>query len=550
MLKKLKIKNFAIIGEVEITPQAGLNVFTGETGAGKSIIIEALSFVLGSRASTDFIKRSGEKLEVCASFDDVFLPGELTKKHNINGKCISLKRQLDKKGRSKGFINDTPVGISALGEAGDFLVDFHGQYEHQTLLKPQVQLGFLDKFAGLTSEVEKVTNVFLHRQSILKRLSEVKLSRQEKEKLLDLYKFQLDEIEDTKIKPNEDIELENLVPRIKNAHKLLELSQSAYEKLYCEEGSAVEKISAGSKILEDLSNIDNSLKEALHSLNDALTTVEEVANSVSAYRENIDIDSTHLDDLISRQDKIATLKKKYGSTVEDVLNYAEDLKVKISDLEFSDQKLAELEKQAEKLESELKNLCYKLHDRRMKEAKKLSAMVTKEIHPLGFSDVKFEISVEMDEAEITKTGADRVEFLFSSNPGEPPRPLKNIASGGEISRVMLGLKNVLSDKNIVSVFDEIDAGIGGITGRLVGEKLKKISKQGQMFVITHLPQIASFADTHYSVSKFTEQGTVQVEVTRLCENAKIKEISRMLGGKKDSQTSLKHAAELISQCRI
>lgn len=548
MLKKLKIKNFAIIDEIEMFPSAGLNVFTGETGAGKSIIIEALSFILGARAGADLIKRSADTLEVSACFDTLNLPKKIKERHKITADEICLKRRLDRNGRSKGFINDKVSSISAISEIGDWLVDFHGQYEHQTLLKPQVHLDFLDRFAGLSEQLKEVSAVFVERQNILKRLDEVKLSETEKEKLLDLYKFQLDEIENAEIKPNEDIELENTLPRLKNAHKLLELSQTAYEKLYSGEGSAVEKISAGAKALQELSSIDPSMEEVSRCVNQALVSMEDAAGTISDYRESIDINSARLDGLIARQDKLAMLKKKYGVTLEDVLNHKTGLETRISDLELSGQKITELENQAKKLNDNLKTLCQNLHNKRMTEAKKLSALVACEIRPLGFENIKFDVSVEMDEEDITRTGADKVEFLFSSNPGEPLKPLKNIASGGEISRVMLGLKNVLSEKGMVSVFDEIDAGIGGETGRLVGKKLKKISKGGQMFVITHLAQIAGFADSHCCVFKHSGKNSVSVCVNQLDKKQRTLEISRMLSGRKTSQTSLKHAEELIAEC--
>jgi DNA repair protein RecN (Recombination protein N) len=549
VLKKLRIKNFAIIDDLELNPSAGLNVFTGETGAGKSIIIEALSFVLGSRASTDFIKEGRNKLEVETIFTGNPLPAHIKTKHSVNSPALTLKRQLDTKGRNKSFINNTAVSVSVLSEIGDHLVDFHGQYEHQTLLKPQVHLQLLDKFANLETEVKKTAELFNKRQSVLKRLEEVKLSKEQKDRLLDLYKFQLDEIKNAQIKPNEDLQLEENLPKLKNAHKLLSLCTDAYDALYSREGSAVENISKGLKAAEELAVIDPSQEELCRNINQSLTAIEQAAVEISNYKDSIDISSQQLDTLISRQDKLASLKKKYGPELSNVLSYQTELETKISDLECSDQTEGKLQKEAQELTAELKKVCTALHEKRTQAGKKLASLLVKEIKPLGFADIKFSVCVEMDEENITSAGADTVEFLFSPNPGESLKPLKNIASGGEISRVMLGLKNVLSPENIISVFDEIDAGIGGVTGRLIGEKLKKISKNGQMFVITHLAQIAGFADTHYSVTKLTSKTATAVKTTELAKEQRVHELSRMLGGHKESKTGLQHARELLQQTK-
>jgi len=384
------------------------------------------------------------------------------------------------------------------------------------------------------------------------KLEAVRLSSQEKERLLDLYRYQLAEITDAHVAVGEDAELEQLLPRVKNAGKLKALAEEAYTLLYSGEGSAEETLGKAARLAGELNALDPSVAETAQAVERLAAGLDDAAAQLASYKDSIDIDPAQLDEMLSRHEKLLRLKKKYGPELADVLDSAETLRAKIADLEGTEEKEAELQQQADKLAKQLSSACDKLHDDRFAAAKKLSARVLTEIRPLGFPDVRFSIAVEMDADSIGPDGADTVDFLFSSNPGQPLKSLRHIASGGEISRVMLGLKTVLAgaDSVPVMVFDEVDAGIGGVVGRLVGAKLKKVSAGRQVFCVTHLPQVAGFGDEHFHVSKSASGGETFTKVSALSPEERVREIARMLGGSRDlSELGLSHARELITECR-
>ncbi|MDD2774301.1 MAG: DNA repair protein RecN [Elusimicrobiales bacterium] len=550
MLVRLETKNFAIIDRLSLEFGEGLAVFTGETGAGKSILIEALGFALGDRAVADSIRPGAQKLEVSAEFTASSLDKPLRARFSITGKTFQIRRELDVRGKSRAFINGRPVTVAELSAAGEGLVDFHGQHEHQTLVKNSAQLALLDRFGATQELADKTGAAYRERQAVTAKLEASRMSREEKERLLDLYKYQSEEIEKAAPRPGEDAEIEAVLPRLKNSDKLRTLAERAHELLYSGEGAAVERLGGAAKAAAELAALDSSLSRPAELIAQALAAAEEAAGEISALKDD-DASPERLDELISRQEKLSVLKKKYGATLEAVLERAQSLKSKIADLETSDEREEELKKSAEKLGRELSALCEKLHDARSAAAKKLSAAVLKEIKPLGLGEVRFLVSVEMDEAAPGPDGADAVEFLFSPNPGQPLRPLKNIASGGEMSRVMLGVKTALAaaDRVETLVFDEVDAGVGGTVGRLVGEKLARIAKTRQVLCVTHLPQVAAWAGRHFVVSK-TSTATATTAAARLAQDAeRDTEIARMLGGgKQASETSLRHARELIEEC--
>ena len=551
MLLRLEVKNFAIIDSISLDFGQGLNIFTGETGAGKSILIEALGFALGERAGADALRPGAARLEVTAEFSASSLEKSHRERFAIKGKTFTVRRELDSRGKSRAFINGQPVTVAAPVAACGGLIDFHGQHEHQTLVKNAAQLELLDRFAGNSELADKTASVYHERQAALAKLEASRMSREEKERLLDLYKFQLEEIEKTGPRPGEDAEIETLLPRMKNADKLRSHSAAAHALVYADEGSAVEKLGAAAREAAELQALDSSLSRPAELLAQSLAAAEEAANELLALRDGADADPARLDELMTRQDKLSRLKKKYGATIEDVLQKAVELKSRIDDLDNSGDREEELRKTAEKLEKELSRLCEKLHDVRMEAAKKLSAMVVKEITPLGFPGVRFCVSVEMDESAIGPHGADSADFLFSPNPGQPQRPLKNIASGGEMSRVMLGIKSSLAGADRVEtlVFDEVDAGVGGVVGRLVGEKLARIAKSRQVFCVTHLAQVAAFGGAHFVITKSSSGTSTSAKVAPVSGDDRASEIARMLGGRKEaSAASLGHAKELLKEC--
>jgi DNA repair protein RecN (Recombination protein N) len=388
-------------------------------------------------------------------------------------------------------------------------------------------------------------------KSVKERIEALRMSEAEKERLLDMYRFQLEEIENEKIKPGEDAQLDEQLPRLKNADKLRNFASLVRQELCFGDTSAQDRLGRAARNAKELAFLDASVADAVQLLENAAVSVDEASRRIESYAMSVDADPRALDALITRQDKLCRLKKKYGPELSDVIAHAAGLKIKISDLETTDERLEDLANEKKLLAKELACLCDKLHDKRKAAAGKLSRLIEKEITPLGFVHLRFEVSVQMEDGAFSPSGADTVEFLFTSNPDQPLKPLKAVASGGELSRLMLGLKTVLSDSDKVPVlvFDEVDAGIGGVVGRLVGEKLAAIAGGRQLLCITHLAQVAGFGQTHFCVSKTASGGKTAVSVQKLEGERRVQEIALMLGGrKKSSELGLKHARELIEEC--
>lgn len=550
MLVNLRVQHFAIISDLTLNFAPGLNVFSGETGAGKSIVIEALGFVLGARGDVSLIEEGAEKMSVQATFASNILPKETRKQYGLTADQFTLRRELDRKGKNKAFIEGRATTVTALAQLGQQLVDFHGQHDHQSLLHANVHLNLLDQFAKHEKLVSQVAQAWQHTQTLKNKLETLRLSAQEKERLLDMSQYQLQEIERVNPKPGEDSELDQTLPKLKHAGKLLEWANQAYEELYAAEASATSRAGKAARALASMAELDENLAPLAENVQNALITLEDAANTLSDYKDDLNIDEDSLDKMLERHEKIKRLKLKYGPEISDVLKTAEDLRVKIDNLNHAEEHEQDLVRELDHAQKELANLAQELHEKRLKAADKLSTQITAQIKPLGFNQVKFGVAVEMDEENITSTGADKVEFLFSPNPGASLRPLKNIASGGEISRVMLGLKTVLAPTVPVMVFDEVDAGIGGETGWLVGEKLHACAQGRQVLCVTHLAQVASQADQNFQVTKTADKNATHVGIIPLNDENLTAEIARMLGGAKGKNSAaFAHAEELLKNAQ-
>ena len=548
MLTQLHIQNFAIISNLTLDFSNGLTVFSGETGAGKSIVIEALGFVLGARGDVSVIKDGADRMQVVAEFTSDALPTSVRQTYQISADRFTLRRELDRKGKGKAYLDGRPVTVSTLAQLGSYLVDFHGQHEHQSLLHSSVHLTLLDQFAKHETLLTRVQAAYAHAQEIRAKLDALRLSAQEKERLLDLYAYQLKEIEDVRPTPDEDIQLEQALPKLKHAGKLLEMAQEAYDELYNADGCATSRTTKAAKLLTHMAELDENLAQLAQDVNVALVTLEDAAATLGSYKEDMDVDPNALDKMLTRHEKLKRLKTKYGPELTDVLARAEELRNQIKNLQHAEEHEQDLENELAAAQAQLLKLARSLHDKRMVAAEKLAAQITEQIRPLGFNQVKFSVAVEMDEENITSTGADKVEFLFSPNPGQSLRPLKNIASGGEISRVMLGLKTVLAPTVPTMVFDEIDAGIGGETGHLVGQKLHLAAQGKQILCVTHLAQVAAQADFNFHVEKTAVKNSTQVTITPLNSKNLVTEIARMLGGNADKRSAaFTHAQELLQE---
>lgn len=547
MLTKISIENFAIIDKLSLSLSEGLNIFTGETGAGKSIIIEALGFVLGDRGDSGLIKEGATKMTVEAEFKTAALNKTAIAKYQITGPSFLLKREMDNRAKNHAWINGKAVPVAALGDIGGDLVDFHGQHEHQALFKPAQHLAILDAFAQTNRELESYSEVFNKKTELQNKIAAAKMSKDEKERMLSLYEYQLGEIEKAAIKPDEDIEIEAVLPKLKNAGKLKEYARQAHAFLSGMDNAAAELLAKADNLLEDMAQQDQSLQEASTELKTALTVVEDISARVASYSEDIDIDPATLDDMLGRQETLRKIKQKYGPALEDVFLKAQKLKTDINNLQANEENLSRLHKELEAVHTKLAQAADVLTAKRQAAAKKLAKLVVQEIAPLGFGSVRFEADMQQAQ-DFGPRGQDEVEFLFSSNAGQSLKPLRNIASGGEASRLMLGLKTVLAGGTPVMVFDEIDTGISGHTGKLVGAKLKQVSLGRQVLCVTHLAQAAVYGNAHYCVSKTQARGKTSVSVNEVKDVKKVEEIARMIGSSSDAASAgFNHAKELLKE---
>ncbi len=549
MLHALHIENLAIIDRLEVSFAGGLNALTGETGAGKSILLDALNLALGERADPTLIRTGADKIRVNAVFE---LPSDpdlhaLLSELGVEPEegMLYLSREVQAGGRSIARINGQPTPVNTLKIIGERLVDLHGQHEHQSLLKPSSHLEFLDRWLGepalqLREQVCQAVQALRRAEREMQELTE---REREREQMLDLYRFQVDEIRSAELQIGEDEQLETEERRLTHAERLIALAGGAYDALMQENG-AYDQAALASRNLTEIARIDPSVSEWGDMLEGALAQIEEVARNLRAYAESIEYDPVRLEEVIARLELVKRLKRKYGDTIEAILHYADDAERKLHALETQSERLEALETQIAELQAQASALCERLSELRRAGAERFAQAVRTHLRDLAMERAEFQVSVRPKSMDTT--GTDSVEFLFSANPGEPPRPLSKIASGGEMSRVMLALKTALANAAPVPtlVFDEIDAGLGGRTAHAVGEKLSQLAQHCQILCITHLPQIASRASNHLLIEKHTDTNATRVQIHALEDEARVQEIARMLAGE-PTETALRHARELL-----
>lgn len=552
MLEKLHIRNFALIDELEIRFKAGLNVLTGETGSGKSIIFEAINFVLGEKADKDLIKSGKDMAEVSAVFtiDNDFVAQQLAEK-NITPDdegCILLERSFNTEGKSACKINGRTVTVGMLKEVSEYLVDIHGQYDHQSLLKNESQLVLLDRMCGddIKENLKKISERYKDFKETLKMLEDLNGDDADREAKIDLYKFQIDEIKKANLKPGEEDELNERRDIIANSVKLKQFSDNALDVLYrSDNASASDKIAVAIDDVASIAKIDPSqmsLQEALESI---AAQLEGVIEGLRNYSENMEADPRALDDIEIRLQLIYDLKKKYGSTIEEINAYVDKVEEKLAFIENSAEMLMEYQIRKEADERIINKLADEVSEVRRAQASLLGKQIEDVLYDLGMINAVFNVSVSPSEA-LNERGHDKVEFLISANLGEEPKPLNKIASGGEMSRVMLALKVILADVDNIGtfVFDEIDTGISGRTAQRVAEKMAKVSKTHQLLCITHLPQIAAMADHHYLIDKVsTDAGTTTI-VSELNASEIEEELARLIGGARITDATLNAAKDM------
>ncbi len=565
MLRELHISNFALIEKLTVPFDHKLNVLTGETGAGKSILIEALSLVLGERADTSTI-RSGAKSSSVEALFDIRKNGKLKK--ILSELCIEpennqiiLRRTLFHDSGSRSFINDKPVTLKVMKRIGDVLVDIHGQHEHQTLLKSYTHINYLDAFLKLVKERDMVRKLFNTLQEKRKILEERKKKIADLKEKEELYRFQIKEIDKAQLTVKEDMELEQRQRILENAENLIRTVKESYECLYEKEGSVVEILNRIKTSIDALCEIDTSLHGGREELKTALFSIEEAAHIFSQYLQKMEYDPQELELVTERLDSINTLKMKYGTCITDILFYRDEKKRQIKELEETEIKTDKLEEEIKQHATELAAAAYKLSEERMKRKKELEKKVDNELKDLGMESSTFTIGIKRTTVKdgipfpdgniyrIHENGIDRVEFLISTNPGEPCLELKKIASGGELSRIMLALKSILASLDDVycMIFDEVDAGIGGAVAEEVGNKMKQVSTERQVITITHLHQIAAKADMHVKIEKKKKNARAITSAKVLSKEERIEEVARLISGEKLTCTALEHARALLKK---
>ena len=553
LLEELSIKNFAIIEALSISFEKGLTVLTGETGAGKSIIIDAIHLLVGGRGSAEFVRHGEEKAEIEGLFqlDDPNHPVIIKALEfgiDIEEGMVVLRRDISRTGKSVCRINGKLVTISTLREIGGTLVDIHGQHEHQELMDETRHLSLLDQFGSeeIQASLGEYLQVFRRYEHTLHKLKHLSENDQQTAHRLDLIQFQLAEIQEANLKPREDEELSEEKRKLGNFERVFEAIQSGYTALHGEQ-KGLDWIGMVMGYLEDAATLDSTYKEIFESVSNSFYQLEDAARSLRSELDVLEYDPGRLNEIEDRLNEINQLKRKYGKTIDEIVEYAVKIEEEIETLQNKETHIGELEKELTSIRKDLVLEAKQLTELRHKWAEKLTKLIHKELKELYMAKTVFEIRFESDLQHFSKNGVDHVEFYISTNPGEPLKPLSKVASGGELSRIMLALKSIFSKHQGVTsiIFDEVDTGVSGRVAQSIAEKIYKVASGSQVLCISHLPQVAAMADTHLFIAKVIKGGRTKTSVTPLGVEEKIKEIGRMISGAEITDLTKKHAEELL-----
>ena len=556
MLGDLQVKNFAIIEHLSLSFSEGLNILTGETGAGKSIIVGALEMLFGSRANTDIIKNGKEAAYIEASYfiDLSDKLSEILEEAGVelDPEILLLSREIRRNGRNRCRINGQLVPLKLIKEVAEFLVDIHGQHEHQNLLQNSYHIELLDELlpGDIKDKLTKIEEFFYQLIEIKKEQDRLSNQVNDRARRLDIIEYQLDEIESANLKPGELNEIKSKLKRLENIEDIAATIYKSIDLISGDQHNQEALLDQLGKISSDLSKIvefDDDIKELSELADQSFYTLQELNFQLQDYHDQIDFNESELSELRERLDVLNTMLRKYGETISEVLSYRDDLIEEKQDLESIEKKIADLNKKEEKLKADYKVLDNEISLARKKQAQWLENEITKELKDLAMEEARFK--VEFKEGEISPNGSDQVKFLISTNLGGELKELSKIASGGEISRVMLAFKSIIAghDKVKTIIFDEIETGVGGETAKQVAARLYRISTDRQVISISHLPQIASLADRHFFIYKETENQVTKTKIERLDEIEREEEIARMISGDHKTETGLKHASELLKE---
>ncbi|MCL2436525.1 MAG: DNA repair protein RecN [Clostridiales bacterium] len=535
MISHIRIKDFAIIENTEIDFHDGLNIITGETGAGKSIVIEAISLALGSRADTTFVRSGKEKAVIqLVSF--------------VDGQDVVITREISSAGKNLCKINGEIVTLAQLNQVCKKIADIHGQYDHQSLLNPENHIHLLDSYNSKETSTLKEEVVLCYSKyiEVKNKLNSIVSNHEENLRKRDFMRYELDEIRSAKLVVNEDDELANEIKLLQNSEKIYQNLSNSYAISYEESPAALDGIKKSLSLLNEISEYSKEISVVADGFSDAYYKLEDLCGEIRNMREKISFSQEDLDDAMSRLVLIDALKRKYGGSIDKVLKYADGLEEQLAYIENIDEARDALTAELATCEENVKRSSEKLSALRKQSASELEQKILTELKELNFKDSSLTIDFAK-ESGYTANGIDKVEFLISTNKGEPQKPLSKIASGGEMSRIMLAFKKIIADYDEIAtmIFDEIDSGISGITASIVGKKLRQIAENHQIICITHLPQIAAFGRYNYKIQKNSDDNMTYTTVEKLDENEKITEIARLLGGINTTDKTLESARELV-----
>ena len=566
MLQEIRVEHYAVVEKLSVRFRAGLNLLTGETGSGKSIVVDALSLLLGARASADVIRSGSRRARITGVFEVEETP-DLRRLLDDSGLDLEenelvVERELLDSGKSRAYVNGRFVPLSLLREMAGGLADIHGQHEQQDLFHTRTQLAMLDAFADQTALVSQVAAAYRQWRDSTKRLDELRGDEKERLRLLDLHRFQHQEIEQAKLEAGEDDELQRQSRLLAHAEQVKEAATRGYDLLYESPASAATQLKAARRALDELARFDPSLNPLSETLDNARAQVEDAALELSRYLDGLEFDPSRQAEVEDRLAAIEQLKRKYGSTVDEVLAYGQEVGKRLEQIESLETTIAEVEKRQRDAAEQYTAQARKLSAGRREAAGRLGSQVKAELASLAMEAAEFQVAfdeVKDGAAGWSAAGNDRIRFLASANPGQPPRPVAQAASGGELSRIALALKTCLAaaprtqTENTLPrtlVFDEIDSGVGGRVAEALGRRLKRLAQHHQVLCVTHLPQIAGFADAHYCVEKRQQHGNTFASVVELSKKERAEELARMLSGAEVTAAALRHARQILNSSSI
>lgn len=554
MLNQLSVRNVAVIDKLDINLHDGVSVLTGETGAGKSIIIDSINMILGDRANKELVRYGTDKAVVQAVFDAPKSVINILEENDIDveDETVIITRQVTKEGKSVARINGMVVTLNILREISDRLINIHGQHDNQALLTPIRHITFLDAYADNEEYINRYKDILSKKREIEKKISSLEMDEQEKMQRIDLLEYQVKEIKKASLEKDEEDDLREQRDIYTNAEQITKSVNEAYMNLY--EGdeiqSAYDGISIAVNEISQISDLNPQLKSIYDTLNEIMYSLEDTAHEIKEFGETVEFDEQTLNEIEERLDLISRLKRKYGNSIEEILAYLKKAESELNDIKLSDERTNELKEELKNITKELKEKGNVLTQRRENAAKVLEENIEKSLHELNMEKSKFKVNIEND-GTFYDNGMDKVEFLISTNPGEPLKPLVKIASGGELSRVMLAIKSILADSDGVDtmIFDEIDTGVSGKAAMSIAKKLAVIAKNKQVICITHLPQLTAMADNHYLIQKNTDGELASTTLKELDEEGRELELARIIDGGEVTELALSHAKQMLENAK-